>query len=58
MRYDLTSLDVFVAIVEEQNLTRAAARRNLAVSAVSKRIAELEEEVGLPCWCGIRAASG
>ncbi|AGW95013.1 LysR family transcriptional regulator [Cupriavidus sp. DF5525] len=46
MRYDLTSLEVFVTVADEQNLTRAAARRNLAVSAVSKRIAELEEEVG------------
>lgn len=46
MRYDLTSLEVFVFVADEQNLTRAAARRNLAVSAVSKRIAELEEEVG------------
>ncbi|WP_306665704.1 LysR family transcriptional regulator, partial [Pantoea sp. GbtcB22] len=42
MRYDLVSLSLFVAVAEEQNLTRAARRKHMAVSAVSKRIAELE----------------
>lgn len=46
MRYDLVSLSIFVAVAEEQNLTRAAHRRHTAVSAVSKRIAELEQQVG------------
>jgi len=46
MRYDLISLSIFVAVAEEQNLTRAAHRRHTAVSAVSKRIAELEQQVG------------
>lgn len=46
MRYDLTSLSIFVAVAEEQNLTRAANRRHTAVSAVSKRITELEQLVG------------
>jgi DNA-binding transcriptional LysR family regulator len=42
MRHDLTSLELFVAVAECGNLTRAAQRQHLAVSAVSKRIAELE----------------
>lgn len=46
MRYDLTSLSIFVAVAEEQNLTHAARRKHTAVSAVSKRIAELEQQVG------------
>ena len=46
MRYDLVSLSVFVAVAEEQNLTHAARRKHTAVSAVSKRIAELEQQVG------------
>ncbi len=46
MRYDLFTMDVFIAVAEERNLTRAAERLHLAVSAVSKRIAELEEQVG------------
>lgn len=48
MRYDLTTLEIFVAVAEEANLTRAAARVHLAVSAVSKRITELEELAGAP----------
>jgi len=48
MRYDLTSLELFVAVAEEANLTRAAERQHLAVSAVSKRITELEELAGAP----------
>ncbi|MFI8980729.1 LysR family transcriptional regulator [Ectopseudomonas khazarica] len=48
MRYDLITMDVFTAVAEERNLTRAAERLHLAVSAVSKRIAELEEQVGSP----------
>lgn len=46
MRYDLVSLSIFIAVAEEQNLTRAAHRKHTAVSAVSKRIAELEQQVG------------
>ncbi|MCS3609561.1 LysR family transcriptional regulator [Erwinia rhapontici] len=48
MRYDLVSLSLFVAVAEEQNLTRAARRKHLAVSAVSKRITELEQQIGTP----------
>jgi DNA-binding transcriptional LysR family regulator len=48
MRYDLTSLDVFATVAEEKNLTKAARRRHLAVSAVSKRISELEAQAGSP----------
>jgi DNA-binding transcriptional LysR family regulator len=46
MRYDLVSLKLFVAVAECSNLTRAAEREHLAVSAVSKRITELEELAG------------
>ncbi|PNK70423.1 MULTISPECIES: LysR substrate-binding domain-containing protein [Pantoea] len=46
MRYDLVSLSLFVAVAETQNLTHAARRKHTAVSAVSKRIAELEQQVG------------
>jgi DNA-binding transcriptional LysR family regulator len=48
MRYDLTTLEIFVAVAEEANLTRAAVRQHLAVSAVSKRITELEELAEAP----------
>lgn len=48
MRHDLTSLKLFVAVAECGNLTRAAEREHLAVSAISKRIAELETLIGTP----------
>lgn len=48
MRHDLTSLKIFVAVAECGNLTRAADREHLAVSAISKRVAELEALVGTP----------
>ncbi len=48
MRYDITSLDLFIAVAEERNLTRAARLKHLAVSAISKRISELEAQVGAP----------
>lgn len=48
MRHDLVSLRIFVAVAECGNLTRAAEREHLAVSAISKRIAELEDLVRTP----------
>lgn len=48
MRIDLTSLDLFVSVADEHNIARAAARRNIAASAVSKRIHDLEHAYGTP----------
>jgi DNA-binding transcriptional LysR family regulator len=48
VRYDITSLDLFIAVAEERNLTRAARLKHLAVSAISKRITELETQAGSP----------
>src|SRR5262249_19875541 len=41
-RIDLTTLQLFVAVCEEGNLTRASAREAIAPSAVSKRLHDLE----------------
>lgn len=56
MRYDLLSLEIFMAVAEQRNLTRAAERCHLATSAVSKRISELEARVGAPLF--VRAPRG
>jgi len=48
MRYDLVSLRIFVAVAECGSLTRAAEREHLAVSAISKRVAEMETLVDTP----------
>lgn len=45
-RVDLVSLRLFVTVCEEQHLTRAAERENIAPSALSKRLAELESVLG------------
>lgn len=41
-KLNLAALEVFVAAVEEKSLSKAADRENLVISAVSKRISELE----------------
>ena len=48
MRVGLISLRLFVAVGEELNITRAAERENIVLSAASKRIADLEASVGAP----------
>jgi len=44
--HDLQSLRLFVAICETRSLSKAAARLNMALSAASRRLRLLEEEVG------------
>jgi len=44
---DLVSLRIFVATAEEGSLAKAAAREHIAVSAVSRRISELEGRTGV-----------
>ena len=46
-RIDLTTLRLFLAIYEERNLTRAAAREGIAASAVSKRMNDFELACGV-----------
>jgi DNA-binding transcriptional LysR family regulator len=46
-RIDLTTLRLFIAICEERNLTRAAAREGIAASAVSKRMNDFELAFGV-----------
>lgn len=46
--FDPVTLRLFVAVCEERNIARAAARENIVASAVSKRIAAIEAEVGAP----------
>lgn len=48
MRVDLTTLRLFLSVVEEQSIAGAAQRENIAASALSKRIHDLEIEVGTP----------
>lgn len=45
---DLVTLRLFLGAIEEGSLARAAVRENIVASAVSKRISELEEILGVP----------
>lgn len=44
--FDPVSLRVFIAICEERSLKAAADRESLTTSAVSKRLAQMEDEIG------------
>lgn len=48
MRVELRQLEHFVAVAEEANFTRAAARLHVVQSAVSTTIKNLERELGTP----------
>jgi len=47
-KIDLTTLRLFIAVCQERNIARAAERECIAPSAVSRRIAEIEQLIGLP----------
>ncbi|MDH2235983.1 LysR family transcriptional regulator [Pigmentiphaga sp. GD03639] len=47
IRFDLTSIRLFIATVEHGSISRAAGRQCLAVTAASRRIAELEAQFGV-----------
>ena len=46
--FDPVTLRLFIAVCEERNIARAAAREALVASAVSKRIGAIEQQVGTP----------
>lgn len=46
MKLDPVSLKLFVAVVEEQGIGKAAEREHIAAAAISKRITELEISLG------------
>lgn len=47
MRIDIPGLSLFVAAVEEKSLSRAAEREHIVTSAASKRIIDLERQLGV-----------
>ena len=47
-RLDLMTLMLFIAVVEEASIAKAAEREHLAPSAVSKRLADLEQTMHVP----------
>jgi DNA-binding transcriptional LysR family regulator len=47
MRLDLYTLRLFVAVMEEKGLAKAAQREHIAASALSKRISQLEDALAI-----------
>lgn len=47
---DLFTLKLFMTVMEERQVGRAATRENIAASAATKRIQDLEEIVGMPLF--------
>lgn len=50
LRPDFTSLRIYLAVYVSGNIARAAARENIAPSAISKRIQDLEADAGVPLF--------
>lgn len=46
--FDLTTLRLYAAVCECGNIARAGERANIVGSAISKRLAQLEDQVGTP----------
>jgi DNA-binding transcriptional LysR family regulator len=47
VRFDLTTLKLFLAVHEERSMAKAAEREHITAPAISKRIAELESALGV-----------
>lgn len=47
MDFDLITLKLFVAVVDEASITKAARKRHITGAAISKRISELESRLGV-----------
>jgi len=54
MMTDLNSLLIFAQVIEAQSFSEAARRLNMPVSTVSRRIADLEEQLGILGYSNVR----
>ena len=50
LRFDLTTIRLFIATADHGSITRAAGEQCMAVAAASRRIAELELQFGVPLF--------
>jgi DNA-binding transcriptional LysR family regulator len=48
MRFDLTTLRLFLAVIDHGSITKAAEQEHIVASAVSKRLSDLEMQLGIP----------
>ena len=45
--FDLLTLKLFIAVLEEKSIAKASEREHIAISAISKRISDLEDMLGV-----------
>ncbi len=50
MRFDLTTLNLVLAIADTRSITRGAEREHIALAAASKRLSDLEARFGVPLF--------
>ena len=50
MRHDLVTLQLFQTVAQTGSIAGAATRHNMVASAVSKRISDLEAQIGTPLF--------
>ena len=50
MKIDSTTVQLILCVAEEGSISRAADRLNLAVAAASKRVSDLEHQLGTPLF--------
>ena len=50
LRFDLTTLNLVLAIADTRSITRGAAQEHLALAAASKRLSDLEARLGVPLF--------
>ncbi len=50
MRFDLESLRMFAAVAEQGSIAAASQATHIVASAVSRRISELERDIGMPLF--------
>ena len=55
MKIDTTTVQLVLAAAEEGSISRAADKLNLAVAAASKRVTDLEQQLGTKLFKRLRA---
>ncbi|MDR5815957.1 LysR family transcriptional regulator [Caballeronia sp. LZ033] len=55
MRFDVSDLRIFKAVVDSVSMTKAATRVHLTVASVSERIRQMEDQVGVPLFSRTRS---
>jgi len=56
MKYNLITLKMFLTVARTGSIAQASEAENVAASAISKRISDLEDQIGTQLFIGKRVA--